>query len=399
MATSRDLNNTLEQVLNSGASAEVIGHLLRTARERLRMEVGFISEFIDGMRVFRFVDSAPGVNLIAPGGADFLARSYCQRIVDERAPQLISDARTCSAVVDLKATQLLPVGAHISVPITLSDGHVFGTFCLFSRYAVPGLNHRSLALVRAFAEMVALLLEERRMAGAEYEQNNTAIHHVSTFFTEHRVSFSPSSIVDLNTKEEIGTELVPAISQPSPLFSNPFLLLREADRLGLSQLSGVAMMESSLAALTRLSADQFVSMNVTPQLIMQFDFNQWLRSDCSRLVLGLSEHDIVDDYTSLKARLYRLKESGVRIAVVHAGAGFASMRHILQLQPEFVKLDADLTCGIHKDKGQQAMLEALMRFCRSQGSILMAEGICSDEDEAYLRTAGVGFAQFDSTSQ
>ena len=71
------------------------------------------------------------------------------------------------------------------------------------------------------------------------------------------------------------------------------------------------------------------------------------------------------------------------------------MQHILQLQPEFVKLDAGLTCGIASDRGQQAMLQALLIFSRAQGCTLVADGISNKWDEEYLLHSGISVGQYD----
>ena len=83
------------------------------------------------------------------------------------------------------------------------------------------------------------------------------------------------------------------------------------------------------------------------------------------------------------------------MSIDNAGAGFASMQHILQLQPEFVKLDAGLTCGIAFDPAQQALLQALLLFSRTQGCTLIADGISNKRDEKYLLHSGISVGQYD----
>ena len=66
--------------------------LLNAARERLSMEVAFISEFTDGQRLFRQVSSDPALDIVKPGGGGPLEESYCVRVVQGLLPELISDA-------------------------------------------------------------------------------------------------------------------------------------------------------------------------------------------------------------------------------------------------------------------------------------------------------------------
>jgi len=58
------------------------------------------------------------------------------------------------------------------------------------------------------------------------------------------------------------------------------------------------------------------------------------------LIVEITEHERVEDYAAVRAALGRLG-SHVSLAVDDAGSGFASLRHILALQPAYVKLDIE----------------------------------------------------------
>lgn len=62
-----------------------------------------------------------------------------------------------------------------------------------------------------------------------------------------------------------------------------------------------------------------------------------------------------------------LRRDGLRIAVDDAGSGFASMRHVLHIRPDIVKLDRSLIKGINDDQGQRALGAALAEFARQIG--------------------------------
>ena len=135
----RAMENTTEKLSLSDVvrgtaevSDEAIDHtlteLLRTIREHLRMDIAFISEFTDNKRVFRYVDSLLANSPVQPGAGGPLEESYCQRIVDGRLPELIPDTGKCPAALALPVTSLVPVGAHLSVPLRLADGSIYGTF-------------------------------------------------------------------------------------------------------------------------------------------------------------------------------------------------------------------------------------------------------------------------------
>lgn len=137
--------------------------LLRKVREQLRMDVVFVSEFTDGERVFRFVDTAPGEpDLIRPGGSDPLEESFCLRVVDGRLPRRMRDARVDPEASRLAATQAVGVGAHLSVPVVLRDGSVYGTLCCFSHQAMNWLAERDEDTMLAIAELIARRIDATR---------------------------------------------------------------------------------------------------------------------------------------------------------------------------------------------------------------------------------------------
>ncbi len=134
-----------------------VSQLLQTMRERMQMDVVFVSEFVDGQRMFRFVDAAPGAPGIEPGDSSPAEESVCQRVVEGRVPELV---RNLSA---MPAEQLPPlpfkIGAHLSTPIVLSGQRVFGTLCCFSAAPRPDLVQADLEKLRMCAKLVARKVE------------------------------------------------------------------------------------------------------------------------------------------------------------------------------------------------------------------------------------------------
>src|SRR5207237_606118 len=106
----------------------------------------------------------------------------------------------------------------------------------------------------------------------------------------------------------------------------------------------------------------------------------------------ITEHVAIEDYRSFRSAVERLGR-GVRIAVDDAGAGFASFRHILELRPDFVKLDIGLVHEIDRDPVRQALVAGIVYFARSSGCQLIAEGIETEGERALLRTLGVPLGQ------
>ncbi len=142
--------------LVDGAVTEVLALL----RERMAMDVVFVSEFVDGRRVFRQI-AQPAERLVIPVGAsDPLEETWCQRVVDGRLPQHVPDARPAIARGELPKPPF-EIGTHLSTPILLSDGQVYGTLCCFSFGVVETAQQRDLKNLRSVAQLVARKIETR----------------------------------------------------------------------------------------------------------------------------------------------------------------------------------------------------------------------------------------------
>lgn len=134
-----------------------ITDVLQLLRKQLRMDVVFVSEFVDGQRVFRFVQGGDALG-IHTGDAAPLEESYCQRVVDGRMAELVPNARDLVARGELFDPGI-PVGAHLSTPVVLPDGRVYGTVCCFATSAQPDLQQSALACLRQCARLVARKVE------------------------------------------------------------------------------------------------------------------------------------------------------------------------------------------------------------------------------------------------
>jgi EAL domain-containing protein (putative c-di-GMP-specific phosphodiesterase class I) len=102
---------------------------------------------------------------------------------------------------------------------------------------------------------------------------------------------------------------------------------------------------------------------------------------------------VINDYERLHDALENLRRAGVRVAIDDAGAGFASMRHIVKLSPDMIKLDMSLTRGIDQDPKLRAMASALIAFARETGSTVIAEGVETAGELDALRGLGVNKVQ------
>ena len=100
----------------------------------------------------------------------------------------------------------------------------------------------------------------------------------------------------------------------------------------------------------------------------------------------------LDDYELVRRSVRRLPES-VWLSVDDAGSGFASLQHILELDPDYIKLDRSWVMGIDHDVARQALVAGLGHFSARFGCTLIAEGIETEPELATLRQLSAPLGQ------
>jgi EAL domain-containing protein (putative c-di-GMP-specific phosphodiesterase class I) len=143
-----------------------------------------------------------------------------------------------------------------------------------------------------------------------------------------------------------------------------------------------------------LASDEFLAVNVSPRVLESPRFLEALPAGSHpRLVAEVTEHARVSDYRRLTTCLEGLRRTGLRLAIDDAGAGYASLRHILWLAPDVVKLDMSLTRNLHADTRRRALVAALVPFAAEIGATVIAEGIETADELEALRAYGASWGQ------
>jgi len=366
-----------------------LGRVLNAIRTHLGMDVAFVAEFADGRRVFRHVDSPHPDQPVKVGGSDPLEETYCQRVIDGRLPGLIHDAAQIPEALSLPVTTALPVGAHLSVPIRLKGGDIYGTFCCFSFTADTSLNQRDLAMLNVFADMAAEQIDQELEVSRSRKDIATRINAVLDgdilSMVYQPIRFLPDSRV-------VGFE---ALSRFSTIPARgPDIWFGEAAQVGLGLSLEIKAINLALQGLQHLPKDVYVAVNMAPETILAEEFQGIFRNwPLERIVLELTEHTTVSNYAAITTALKPLRDCGLRFAVDDVGAGYASFRHILSLSPDVIKLDTSITRNIDTDRSRRALARAVISFGQETGIGVIAEGVETVAELTALQKLGINKAQ------
>ena len=167
----------------------------------------------------------------------------------------------------------------------------------------------------------------------------------------------------------------------------------DAEMLGLAVELELACAAMAIGAARALPAGTWLSVNLSPAVVLQTArVSRMLAAADRPIVLELTEHVPIEDYPAIRRALEELG-TGLRIAIDDAGAGFASFRHIVELRPDFVKLDIGLVRDIDTDPVRQALISGLDYFALKSGCTLIAEGIETAAERDTLRSLSVSLGQ------
>jgi EAL domain-containing protein (putative c-di-GMP-specific phosphodiesterase class I)/CheY-like chemotaxis protein len=205
-----------------------------------------------------------------------------------------------------------------------------------------------------------------------------------------QIAFQP--IVELDSREVVGHEALSRFA-PSPK-RGPAHWFAEAHDVGLGVELELFAVRMACERSRLLATSTFMAVNVSPVTAERPGLLQLL--DCAHVdhvVLEVTEHAPVEDYPRFRVAISRMREHGVRLAIDDAGAGFASLRHILELNAELIKLDGSLTHSLEADPRRRSLASALIEFGRESGAAVLAEHIESELQLHELRRLGVTYGQ------
>ena len=282
------------------------------------------------------------------------------------------------AEVGLKSVAYVPV---------LLRGDVVGIITVGSCQAKCGpLLSAKLPELEEMAAVTGALLGEslgERMRTGELRVRLETVIATSAF----TILYQP--VVDLAGSAVVGFEALTRFADGTP----PDAMFADADGAGLGGELEEATLRAAVAGADALPGGAWLSLNVSPALAAAPKRLGTVLNGGSRpVVLEITEQTPVADYDAIHDSL-RTLGNRVRLAVDDAGAGFASLRHIIELRPAFVKLDMGLVRGVDRDPARQALVAGMVYYAGATGCALIAEGIETDGERRTLRRIGVSFGQ------
>ena len=210
-------------------------------------------------------------------------------------------------------------------------------------------------------------------------------------FWMRRMSTAFQPIRCLRTGQVIGVEALARFPSMTPAE-----FFAQADASGLKTEVELVAIEKALAAGERLPPGLYLSVNLSPRTLLDPRLEATLDASGvarSRVVPELTEDNHIQDYRALASGLRPLRDHGIRFAIDDLGAGYSCLRHLIELEPDFVKVDRQLVAGINQNPIRRALGVALVGFARDTGTLLVAEGVETESERATVAALGFDAGQ------
>lgn len=356
--------------------------LLDLARAHLGAEIAVLSDIAGGEQVVRAVS---GSCAFEPGTV--LRDSLCLRAAQGLLPGVITDTRRNWATRDLKVTHKYGIGSYVGVPWRAADGSRGGMLCCLSRTPNPRLGEESARFLALLAEMIG---DELDVPASSSEREDARLLRDVLRDRALRMVFQP--VVRLRDGKMVGAEALARFDLSA--FPTPAHAFSAADRSGLGIELELLAVERAFEALPDMPPDTTLGVNLSAEALLDPAVQKVvIAHGPDNILVEITEHTRVSDYTELNEAIALIRDAGVLIAVDDAGAGFASLRHILALRPDIIKLDISLTRDVDTDPVRGALARSLVSFASEVGARLVAEGVETRAEHDRLRSIGVDFGQ------
>ncbi|MFM2079001.1 MAG: hypothetical protein RJA49_2891 [Actinomycetota bacterium] len=265
------------------------------------------------------------------------------------------------------------------------EGEVIGVLSVATKAVDAGQwMPLRLGVLTEVASFAAMLLGPQAAQHGRREAQRAEIADIIEHERFH-VIFEP--VVHLPTGIPVGFEALTRFDDGQ----RPDTRFAVAHGVGLGTELEAACAAVALREAVQLPADVWVSVNFSPTSIVEGRAAAVVRSSIRRVIIEITEHNAIENYAAVR---WGIEQCGdVLVAVDDAGAGFASLRHILELQPDIIKLDLALVRDIDVDPARQALAAGLRHFAVLTGTTLVAEGVETEAEAAAIQELGVELAQ------
>ena len=207
-------------------------------------------------------------------------------------------------------------------------------------------------------------------------------------------------IFDLQTKQITKCETLARWQQKDGNFVSPIEFINLAEESGLINRIDLFMLHESSKQLLQINPDINLSINVSPRLFHTKDnaLNNWVKSlkticQSINITVEITERLLTDDSEKALIILNQLKDLGIKIAIDDFGTGYSSLNYLIKFPVDLIKIDRSFIKNIGIDSSSEALIETILAMAKRLDIEVVAEGIETPEQLAYLEKHKCNYGQ------
>lgn len=198
----------------------------------------------------------------------------------------------------------------------------------------------------------------------------------------------------------IGAEALIRWNHPERGMISPFHFIPVAEETGIIVPIGAWVLDTACAQLAIWQKDSLTShielaVNISAKQFKQDDFVEQVRKtiarhniDTAKLKLELTESMLIDDINDIITKMNELNAIGIRFSLDDFGTGYSSLQLLKKLPLSQLKIDQSFIRDITTDNNDRAIVRAIIAIARALNLNIIAEGVETDKQLAYLRNYG-----------
>jgi len=213
-------------------------------------------------------------------------------------------------------------------------------------------------------------------------------------------------ILDLDTHRIVGAEALVRWEHPHRGLLSPAIFVPLAEETGLIGQLGEFMMERACrdladwrSTMPEVAEPLTISVNLSAQEVHAerlvpavTDILHRTGLPADRLVLEVTESNLLSDTDVIQDQMQRLRSLGARLAIDDFGTGYSSLGYIQRFAFDVMKIDRSFVEGLDRTTNRQ-IVTAVLDLARELGVRVVAEGIEQESQEQALVELGCHFGQ------
>jgi EAL domain-containing protein (putative c-di-GMP-specific phosphodiesterase class I)/CheY-like chemotaxis protein len=286
---------------------------------------------------------------------------------------------------------------HIPVIILTSSGDTLDKVQAFNLGVVDFIN-KQFPIEEILVRIKSVLRRSSFVLGTLSEQQKAEkICELRNIIDQKDIRTVFQPIVTLASRQPIGYEAL-ARGPKGTFFENPVNLFAVATEGNMAYELDTLCLSLAVKRAAPFIKQQLLFLNTDPTVVnsdylKKLEFLKGSTLAPSQICIEITERAFITNFEKLATNLNSLKPMGVMIVIDDLGAGYSSLRAIVELKPAFIKADISLVRSIDSDLIKQSLMQVISELAKKINSILIAEGVETEEEFKTLDSMSVQFGQ------